>query len=95
MRYFWWLVRIGLFVAIVGFAVKNSDTVAVRYYLGAEWRAPLAFVLLTVFGLGVGLGVLAGMGRIYRQRREIAALRRALDPAPGGQAPGAARARAS
>ena len=79
VRYLWWALRIGLFVAVLGFAAKNTDIVAVRYYLGAEWRAPLAFVLLVVFAAGVVLGILAALSKLYRQRREIAALRRELD----------------
>ncbi|HTP96235.1 MAG TPA: LapA family protein [Burkholderiales bacterium] len=88
MRYLWWAARIGLFVAILGFAVKNADPVSVRYYLGAEWRAPLAFVLLVVFGAGVGLGMLAALSKIFRQRREIAALKRELSGRSGSAALG-------
>ena len=78
MRYFWWLVKFTLFVAILGFAVKNTDIVSVRYYLGAEWRAPLAFVLLVFFGAGVAMGMLAALSSLYKQRREIVALKREL-----------------
>jgi len=46
--------------------------VVVRYYLGHEWQAPLVFVLLVTFALGVALGILASMGRVFRQRRALA-----------------------
>jgi putative membrane protein len=89
MRYFWWLVKIALFVAVLGFAMKNTDVVSVRYYLGTEWRAPLAFVLLVFFAAGVALGMLAALGHLFRQRREISALKRERRNGPGGAAPDA------
>ena len=44
------------------FAVRNTDPVTVRYYLGGEWQAPLIFVLLVAFCAGVALGLAAGAG---------------------------------
>jgi uncharacterized integral membrane protein len=52
MRYLLWLLKFVLFVLILSFAIKNTDTVTVRYYLGYEWQAPLVLVLLVFFGLG-------------------------------------------
>ena len=46
MRYFLWILKFALFVVVLSFAVKNTETVAVRYYLGLEWQAPLVLVLL-------------------------------------------------
>ena len=60
----------------MGFALKNIDPVAVRFYLGNEWEAPLAFVLLIAFVLGAAAGVLASLGLVFRKRREIVALRK-------------------
>jgi uncharacterized integral membrane protein len=76
MRYLLWLLRITLFLILLGFAVKNSDPVSVHYYFGAEWRAPLVFVMLVCVVAGVALGVLAVLGQVFRQRREIAELKR-------------------
>ncbi|RPI47531.1 MAG: LapA family protein [Betaproteobacteria bacterium] len=78
MRYVLWLLRIVLFLLLLGFAVKNSDPVTVYYYFGAEWRAPMVFVLLICLCAGVVLGVLAALGQVFRQRREIADLKREL-----------------
>jgi uncharacterized integral membrane protein len=78
MRYVLWLLRIVLFLLLLGFAVKNSDPVTVYYYFGAEWRAPLVFVLLICLTAGAALGILAVLGQVFRQRREIAELKRAL-----------------
>lgn len=65
-----------LFFAALTFAVKNTDSVTVRYYLGAEWQAPLIFVLLVVFCLGALAGVTAMLAQVVRLRRELARLRK-------------------
>ena len=78
MRYFLWLLKFALFVVILSFAVKNTDTVSVRYYLGQEWQAPLVLALLTFFCLGVAVGIIASLGHLFRQRRQIAALKSEL-----------------
>jgi uncharacterized integral membrane protein len=77
MRYLLWAVKVLAFVLVLSFALKNGDLVTVRYYLGAEWQAPLIFVLLVVFCAGAAVGVLACLGQLFRQRREISRLRRA------------------
>ena len=78
MRSFVWLLRIMLFVLLLGFAVKNSDTVVVQYYFGQEWRAPLVFVLFMSLCIGAVLGIIASLGQVFRQRREILDLKREL-----------------
>jgi len=86
MRYFLWILKFALFVVVLSFAVKNTDTVAVRYYLGLEWQAPLVLVLLTFFCLGVVVGIVASLGHVFRQRRQISALKGELR-AQGGSRP--------
>jgi uncharacterized integral membrane protein len=86
MRYVLWIVKLVLFAVALTFAIKNTDPVAVRYFLGQEWRAPLIFVLLVFFCLGAGLGLSAALVQIMRQRREISQLRRELQ-GRGGVAP--------
>jgi lipopolysaccharide assembly protein A len=76
MRYVLWSVKFLVFVLVLSFAIKNSDPVTVRYYLGAEWQAPLIFVLLVAFCAGAAFGVLACLGQLFRQRREIGRLKR-------------------
>jgi len=78
MRYVLWVVLPLLFLFFISLAVKNLDPVAVRYFLGHEWRAPLIFVLFLFFVVGAVLGILAAFGIIVRQRREMSALRRQL-----------------
>ena len=69
---------IALFVILLGFAVKNSDPIVVRYFLGFEWQAPLVFILLVFFAAGVGIGAVASLGMVVRQKRTILRLKRDL-----------------
>ena len=73
-----------VFLVLLGFAVKNSDSVVVRYFLGFEWQAPLVFVLLVFFAAGIALGVMASLAVLVRQRREILVLKRELRGATRG-----------
>ena len=86
MRAFGWILKALAFVLLLGFAVKNTAPATVRFYLGHEWQAPLVFILLVTFALGVALGVAASAGYVHRQRR----LRRTETPA---EAPAAEAAR--
>ena len=95
MRYVMWILKFALFVLVLTFAVRNTELVTVRYVFDWEWQSPLIFVLLIAFGAGIALGLAAGLGRIFRQRREIAALGRKLrDAAPRETAVAEAAAKA-
>ena len=76
MRYLVWLLRIVLFLLLLGFAIKNDQPVVLRYFFGYEWQISLVAVLLLFFAVGVGTGVAAMLGDMFRQRRELAALRK-------------------
>jgi uncharacterized integral membrane protein len=78
MRYLSWLLGFVLFLLALGFAVKNSDTVMVNYYLGYQWQAPMVLVILVFFFAGVATGVAASLRFIFRQRREIFSLKREI-----------------
>jgi uncharacterized integral membrane protein len=78
MRALVWILRLLVFVLILGFAVKNTDSVLVRFYLDTQWEAPLVFVMLVVFVIGAAAGIGAGFGYLFRQRRELLQLRKQL-----------------
>ncbi|MHB0991087.1 MAG: LapA family protein [Burkholderiales bacterium] len=78
MRYVSGFLKIVLFLFLLSFAVKNSDVVVLRYYLGYQWQTPLVLVLLIFFALGTATGVMACLGYLFRQRRELQRLRLAL-----------------
>ncbi len=78
MRYLIWLLRVVLFLLLLGFALKNDQLVTLRYFFGYEWQTSLVVVLLCFFIAGAVIGLLAMLGMLYRQRRELAAARREL-----------------
>ena len=86
MRTLTWAIRIALFIALLSFAAKNTEPVALRFYFDLAWQAPLVAVLLAFFAAGVALGLLAMLGTLFSQRREISRLQR---PAPAAEESGA------
>lgn len=78
MRYLSWVFGTTLFLLAMGFAIKNSETITLHYYLGYQWQAPLVVVILTVFCTGAAAGIAASLGFIFKQRREISRLHREL-----------------
>ena len=76
MRYLNWVLRAALFIALLGFAVKNDQSVTLRYFFGYEWQSSLVIVLLIFFAAGAAVGVLAMFTNVLQQRREIARLKR-------------------
>lgn len=75
MRALTWVLRLFLFLLLFGFAVKNDDVVVLRFFFGAQWQVPLVLVILLFVVVGVLIGVTATLTAVYRQRREIGALR--------------------
>ncbi len=78
MKILFLIIKILLFLAALTFAVKNTDGVTVRYYLGLQWQAPLIFVILVVFCVGAVAGVFASLAHIVRLRRDLFRLRKEL-----------------
>ncbi|MEI7841998.1 MAG: LapA family protein [Gallionellaceae bacterium] len=78
MRYIVWLLRAFVFLLLLGFAIKNDQPVVLRYFFGYEWQTSLVVILLCFFTVGVLVGVLAMLTTMFRQRRELAALKREI-----------------
>ncbi|SEL43675.1 Uncharacterized integral membrane protein [Nitrosovibrio tenuis] len=76
MRYPIWFLRIVVFLLLFGFTVRNTETVTLRYYFGYEWQAPLVLIILLFFALGIAIGAASCLGKLFRQRREIASYRK-------------------
>jgi lipopolysaccharide assembly protein A len=87
VAYFWWVLRGLLFLAIFLLALMNTDSVTLRFFLGKTWETPMVLALLVFLILGAALGVLACLPRVFRQRHEIAKLRRELNAAGDRVAP--------
>jgi uncharacterized integral membrane protein len=78
MRALAWLFRAFIFFALFAFALNNQQEVAVHWFFGFEWRAPMVIIVLTAFAAGCAIGVLAMVPRWWRQRRAA----RLATPAP-------------
>ena len=73
-----WIVRLIVILLFVWFAAKNADPVELHGYLDSSLKAPLALILLAFFGGGMLLGLLASLTTIFRLKREVRKLNRAL-----------------
>jgi putative membrane protein len=60
-----------VFILFFGFALKNTQEVALRFFLDYELRGPLVLLLLGFFFIGAVLGVLAMTPMLFRYRSEI------------------------
>ena len=83
MRALWLILKIALFLLVLTFAVRNTDLVTIRYFLGWEWQSPLVFVMLIAVCAGIALGLLAALPKLFRQRREITTLKRGSESSRG------------
>jgi len=78
MRIFNWLWRFITFIVLLGFAVKNNQSVTLRFFFEMEWHTSLVIVLLLFFTAGVAIGVLAMLLNLLQERKEITHLKREL-----------------
>ena len=82
MRYLVWALRLLVFVAVLLFALKNTDPVTVRFYADhLVTEVPLIVVMLTCFVIGTIFGLLLTVPAGMRRRRELARVRRELERA--------------
>ena len=80
MRVVTWAIRLIVFLLLVAFAAKNADPVTLRFYFDLAIETPLVVALFGFFAAGALFGILALLGTLLRQRREIAVLRRRVPP---------------
>jgi putative membrane protein len=78
MAFVRWTVGILLFAALLLLSLQNSDLVTLRFYQWFSWQAPLIILLLLAFAFGVIAGLLAGLLRSARLKRQLTRLRREL-----------------
>ena len=52
MKAIFWIIKLLFFFLALTFALKNTDGVTVRYYLGLQWQAPLMDTGLEWFANG-------------------------------------------
>jgi lipopolysaccharide assembly protein A len=80
MRVVTWAIRLALFVVLVAFGAKNVEPVTLRFYFDLAWQTPLIVALFGAFALGALFGVLALVGTVLRQRRQISVLKKRKEP---------------
>jgi putative membrane protein len=75
-----------LFIGFFFFALKNTQEVTLRFFLGYERTDALVTIILVCFVVGVFIGLLAMTPAVFRHRREamrhkrtIAAIQKELD----------------
>jgi uncharacterized integral membrane protein len=77
MRLLAWIVKLGFFLLVLWFSLKNTTPVPVRLTSSVVWEnVPLILVMLSCVAVGALLGALALALPIYRMRREVVQLRR-------------------
>jgi uncharacterized integral membrane protein len=80
MRYLVWVLRLVVFVAVLMFALKNTDPVQVNFYNDyVMHNVPLIVVMLVTFVVGAIFGLLLTVPAAMRRRREAMRLRRELE----------------
>ena len=68
--------RLAVFLLLAALAAKNVEPVTLRFYFDVAVQAPLVVLLLGAFALGALFGVVAMLGPVLRQRRQISLLKR-------------------
>jgi uncharacterized integral membrane protein len=54
---------------LFAFALNNQHDSTVYFFFGTQWRAPQVLVVLSIFAIGVGVGVLGMVPRWWKHRR--------------------------
>jgi uncharacterized integral membrane protein len=88
MRYFVWALRLIVFLAVLLFALKNTNTVSVIFFDGLVIpNVPLIVVMLSTFVLGTIFGLLLTVPPAFRRRRELARLRKEIEKLQAAASP--------
>ena len=82
MRIVTWTIRVLVFLLLVAFAAKNVEPVTLRFFFDLALQTPLVLALFAFFALGALFGMLALVGTLLRQRREISFLKKSMEPPP-------------
>ena len=87
MKYLMWLLKAAIFFTLFAFALNNQQVVAVRFFFGTLWNAPLVLVVLAAFTGGLSLGVLVMIPRWWKKQYSLPATKagQAASPHHGSQ----------
>jgi putative membrane protein len=73
VKYLLWLLKAAIFFTLFAFALNNQQVVALNFFFGTYWQAPMVLVVLAAFCAGLALGVLVMVPRWWRRRPQAAA----------------------
>lgn len=73
------VMQLVVFLLILVFSSMNDHVVALHFFFGWEWQAPLILQLLVFFVAGVLLAVLGCLPMLFAQRRELGKLRQRVE----------------
>ena len=71
VKYVMWLLKAAIFFTLFAFALNNQQIVAVHFFFGTLWNAPLVLVVLTAFTCGLSLGVLVMIPRWWTKKKAV------------------------
>jgi len=76
-----WLIKAAVFFTLFAFALNNQQSTKLFFFFGTFWEAPTALIVLSVFALGLIIGVL-GMLPLWWRQRQLAHSMRVSTAAP-------------
>ena len=76
MSFVRFVVLAAVFSVLLFISLQNAQPVSLQFFNVATWQAPLVFVILVAFAIGVALGLLASTIQIVRLKRQLAKTRR-------------------
>lgn len=63
------IIKLSIFLLLLGFAIKNAEFVTIKYYLGYAIDVPLILVILVVFIFGMLFGMLTNLDFVLKKRK--------------------------
>jgi uncharacterized integral membrane protein len=84
VKYLLWLLKAAIFFTLFAFALNNQQVVALNFFFGTYWQAPMVLVVLAAFCAGLALGVLVMVPRWWRRRQQAASAAATTAPAASG-----------
>ncbi|MBT9507629.1 lipopolysaccharide assembly LapA domain-containing protein [Rhodoferax sp.] len=76
-----WILKAAIFFTLFAFALNNQQDTTVHFFFGTQWRGPQVLVVLTVFTVGVFIGVLGMVPRWWKHRRVATRVQQSTSPA--------------
>lgn len=89
------LIKAAVFFTLFAFALNNQQSAKLFFFFGTFWEAPTALIVLSVFALGLIIGVLGMLPLWWRQRQLARGMRSTRATPETADTPDQARAQAT